>query len=164
MNIKLWIIYKEGIGFSRIIAEMLQDRLEDYIDVDVGKANMIDPAYLVEEKFDCLIIGDVISEAIPSPEIHNWLLKYKEISNNNNLVVKTVSGFYVIPSDIKSEPFWVESLQENIKAEMVHPPILNLKLNKAELVLEDGALELVKEYSTNLIEFFSEKNKINEKI
>jgi len=59
MNIKLWIIYKEGIGFSRIIAEMIQDRFEDYIDVSVGNANMIDPAFLVEEKFDCLIIGDI---------------------------------------------------------------------------------------------------------
>ena len=29
---KLWIIYKEGIGFSRIVAEMLQDRLEDYLE------------------------------------------------------------------------------------------------------------------------------------
>ena len=47
---KLWIIYKNGIGFSKIIAEMLQDRLEDYIDVSVGNAKKIDPAFLVEEK------------------------------------------------------------------------------------------------------------------
>ena len=45
---KLWIIYKEGIGFSKLIAEMLQDRLEDYIDVSVGNAKQIDPAFLVE--------------------------------------------------------------------------------------------------------------------
>ena len=30
MKVKLWIIYKENIGFSRMIAEMLQDRLEDF--------------------------------------------------------------------------------------------------------------------------------------
>ena len=146
------------------LSERVEEELEDYIDVDVGKANMIDPAYLVEEKFDCLIIGDVISEAIPSPEIHNWLLKYKEISNNNNLVVKTVSGFYVTPSDIKIKPLWIESLQENIKVEMIYLPILHLKLNREELALENGAFDIVKEYSTNLIEFFIEKNKINEKI
>jgi hypothetical protein len=40
---RLWIIYKEGIGFLRIIAEMLQDRLEDYIDVSLGIAKKIDP-------------------------------------------------------------------------------------------------------------------------
>jgi len=157
MNIKLWIIYKNGIGFSRIIAEMLQDYLEDYIDVDVGKANKIDPAFLVEEKFDCLIIGDVINKAIPSLEIQNWLLKYREISNNCNLIVKAISGFYIAPSDIKIEPFWVESLQENINAEMTFPPILSLKLNRAELALENGALELVKAYSNDFIEFFIEK-------
>ncbi|KKL06719.1 hypothetical protein LCGC14_2593230, partial [marine sediment metagenome] len=82
---KLWIIYKEGIGFSKIIAEMLQDRLEDYIDVSVGNAKKINPIFVVEEKFDYLIIGDTISDVIPSLEIQNWLLKYREISEIKNL-------------------------------------------------------------------------------
>jgi flavodoxin len=157
MKIKLWIIYKSGIGFSRIIAEMILDRLEDYIDIDVGNAKQIDPAFIVEEKFDSLIIGDVLSKEIPSSEIQNWLFKYREISNSNNLIVKTVSGFYIAPSDIKVEPFWIESLQENINAEMIYPPILNLKLNREEIALEDGALEIVKAYSNDFIEFFIKK-------
>jgi hypothetical protein len=136
---------------------MLQDRLEDYIDVSVGNAKKIDPAFLVEEKFDCLIIGDVINEAIPSSEIQNWLLKYWEISNISNLIVKAISGFYIAPSDIKIEPFWIESLQENINAETIYPPILSLKLNEAELALENGALELVKAYSNDFIDFLFEK-------
>ena len=159
---KLWIIYKEGIGFSKIIAEMLQDRLEDYIDVDVGNANKIDPAFLVEEKLDYLIIGDIISESIPSVEIQNWLLKYGEISRNNNLIFKAISGFYVAPSDIKIEPLWIESLREDINAETIHPPILRLKLNKACLALENRALDLVKEYSNDFIEFLIENKKKNE--
>ncbi|MHA2036097.1 MAG: hypothetical protein ACW98X_06660 [Promethearchaeota archaeon] len=133
---------------------MLQDRLEDYIDVNVGKAEKIDPAFLVEEKFDCLIIGDLISDVIPSLEIQNWLLKYREVSNKNNLVVEVVSGFYVAPSDCKIEPFWVENIQENINAEKVFPPILRLKLSKAKLELENGALELINTYSNDFIEFF----------
>jgi len=76
---KLWIIHKEGIVISKFIAEMLQDRLEDYIDVSVGNANKIDPTFLAEEKIDYLIIGDIISETIPSLEIQNWVLKYGEI-------------------------------------------------------------------------------------
>ena len=44
-----------------VIAEMLQDHLEDYIDVSVGNAKKIDPAFLVEERLDYLIIGDAIS-------------------------------------------------------------------------------------------------------
>ena len=150
---KLWIIYKEGIGFSKIIAEMLQDRLEDYIDVSVGNAKKIDPVLLVEEKFDYLIIGDVISKEIPSTEIQKWLLKYREISKNNRLIVKIISGFYVAFSDISVEPFWSEFLQDNVNADIIYPPILSLKLNKAELVIEDGALELVKEFANDFIEF-----------
>lgn len=37
----------------------------------------------------------VISETVPSPEIQNWVLKYGEVSKNNNLVIKALSGFYV---------------------------------------------------------------------
>ena len=165
MIIKLWIIYKNGIGFSKIIAEMLQDRLEDYIDVYVGNAKKIDPAFLVEEKLDYLIIGDIISKEIPSLEIQNWLHKYKEISNKNNLNIKAVSGFYVAPVEIKTEPFWVEFLQETIKAEIVYPPILRLKLDSADLSLENRTLELIKEYSNDFIEFFiNNKKRIKKKI
>ena len=142
---------------------MIQDHLEDYIDVSVGNANKIDPAFLVEENLDCLIIGDVLSKEIPSSEIQNWLLKYREISNSNNLIVKAVSGFYIAPSDIKIEPFWIESLQENTNAEMIYPPILSLKLNKGELALENEALDLIKEYSNDFIEFLINDKKKNKK-
>ncbi len=136
-----------------MIAEMLQDRLEDIIDVHVGNAKRIDPDFLVEERFDCLIIGDVISETIPSSEIQDWMLKYREMAKNNNIIVKNISGFYVTPSDIKTEPYWTEFLQENIRAEMIYPQILNLNLNRVELTLEDGALDLVKVYSKKFIEY-----------
>ncbi len=163
MIIKLWIIYKNGIGFSKIIAEMLQDLLEDYIDVDVGRAIKIDPAYLVEESVDFLIIGDIISNEISSLEIQNWLLKYGEFTSKTNFSVKAMSGFYIAPSDIKIKPYWVESLQENINAETIYPPILRLKLNKAGLALENRALDLVKEYSNDFIEFLINNKKKNKK-
>ncbi|MBY9003712.1 MAG: hypothetical protein KGD73_07045 [Candidatus Lokiarchaeota archaeon] len=51
---KLWIIYKEGLVISKVIAEMLQDRLEDYIDVSVGTVNKINPSIITEEKLDYL--------------------------------------------------------------------------------------------------------------
>ena len=159
---KIWIIYKEEIGFLKIIAERLQDRLEDYIDVSVGTAKKIDPSLLLEEKLDYLIIGDIISETIPSMEIQNWVRKYFEISKINNHSLKMLSGFYIAPSDVKMEPFWIDSLQENTNAEMIYPPILSLKLNKAELALENGAFELVKAYSNDFIEFFIENKKKNE--
>ena len=155
---KLWMIYKEGIGFSMIIAEMLQDRLEDYIDVSVGNAKKIDPAFLVEEKIDFLFIGDVIREEIPSLEIQNWLIKYREISKKKNLIVKAISGFYVALTNIKVEPIWIKFLQDNVRAEIVFPPLLRLELNRAELVLKNGTYDVVKDYSNEFIEFLI-KNK-----
>ena len=156
---KLWIIYKNGIGFSKIIAEMLQDRLDDYIDVDVGNANKIDPAFLVEEELNYLIIGDDINKAIPSLEIQNWLLKFVEISKKSNLIIKAISSYYVTLADIQVEPSWMEFLQENVNAEKVYPPILCLKFNLAELILDEGALELINDYSNDFIEFL-----INDKV
>ncbi len=142
---------------------MLQDRLEDYIDVSVGNAKKIDPAFLVEEKLDYLIIGDNLSEVIPSLEIQNWLLKYGEISNKSNLIIKVISGFYVTLADVLVEPSWIEFLQSNVNAEICYPPILHLKFNKAELVLENGALELVKDYTNDFIDFLINNVKNKEK-
>ena len=151
---KLWIIYKEGIGFSKIVAEMLQDRLEDFIDVSVGNAKKIDPIFVIEEKFDYLIIGDVISGASPSSEIQNWLTKYREIAKTKNITIKAVSGFYIAITDITIDPFWIESLQANINSEIVFPPIFRLKLNKEELALENDSLKKIKSYSNDFIKFF----------
>jgi len=159
--VTLWIIYKEGIGFSKLIAGMLQDRLEDYIDVSVGHAQKIDPTFLVEEKLDYLIIGDNISEAIPSLEIQNWLLRYNEISKKSNLIIKSVSGFYVTLPNISVESFWINFLQNNINAEKVFPPILHLKFNMTDLALENGALKLVKDYTQEFIEFLINDKKKN---
>ena len=146
-----------------VIAEMLQDRLEDYIDVSIGNAKKIDPSFLVEEMLDYLIIGDVLSEALPSLEIQNCLIKYREISKNNNLIVKVVLGFYVALTDITVEPFWVEFLQDNVRSEIIFPPILSLKLNKTEMALDDGALKLVKDYTNNFIEFIINNEKKKKK-
>ena len=159
LNVKLWIIYHNGISFSKLIAGMLQDRWEDYIDVDVGKAKKIDPVYLVEEKLDFLIIGDIINKEIPSLEIQNWLLKYGEISNQKKFTLKAVSGFYVVLPENKVEPFWVEFLQDNVPAEIVFPPILKLKLNLADISLERTTPGLVKKYSNDFIEFIINNKK-----
>jgi len=138
---------------------MLQDRLEDYIDVSVGTAKKIDPALLVEEKLDFLMIGDTISEDIPSLEIQNWLLKYGEISKKSNLVIKAISSYYITLADIRVKPSWIEFLQDNINAEIIYPPILRLKLNRAEFTLNNGAHEIVKDYTNDFIEFIINNKK-----
>lgn len=153
MNIKLWIIYKDGIVISKFIAEMLQDRLENYMDVSVGTASKISPLFLLEEKLDYLIIGDTISETIPSVEIQNWVLKYGEISENNNLSLKVLSGFYIAFTDIENDKLWGEFLQGNINAEIIYPPILYLRLNGLEIAQEIDVFEIVKVYSNDFIEF-----------
>jgi hypothetical protein len=132
---------------------MLQDRLEDYIDVYVGNAKLINPEFLLEERLEYLIIGDIITESIPSSEIQNWVLKYSEHSKNYNLNLKALSGFYITLTDIKDETLWVEFLQKNIYTEIIYPPILRLKLKNTDSPMQIGALEIVKKYSKNLVEF-----------
>lgn len=150
---KLWIIYKQGLGFSKLIAEMLQDRLEDYIDVAVGIAEKIDPKFLIEEKLDYLIIGDHTRKISPNLEIHKWLLKFEEITKQCNYIIKTISGFFITSVDRLIKPPWMEFFQEFIIAERIYPPILCLKFDKAELALEERALEEVKDYSDDFIDF-----------
>ena len=151
----LWIIYKGGFVFSKVIAEMLQDRLENYIDVSVGKASKIKPSFIVEKELDYLIIGDIISEIIPSVEIQNWVLKYGEISEGNNLSLEALSGFLISLNEMNTETAWFEFIQNNIIAETIYPPILRLKLDKANLASETFVHGLVKEYSNKIIEFIT---------
>ena len=159
MRMRLWIIHKKGIGFSKIIAELLQDRLEDYIDVSVGTANKINPKLILEEKFDHLIIGDIISEILPSLEIQNWVLKFGEILKTNNLEVKALSGYYITFADTKVEPLWIEFLQNIIDAEIIYPPIMSLKSKSTDLTLADEAFEKVRVYSNDLIHFLNQNKK-----
>ncbi|NHJ23760.1 MAG: hypothetical protein EAX89_04250 [Candidatus Lokiarchaeota archaeon] len=159
---KLWIIYNDGIGFSKIIAEMLQDRLEDYIDASVGNAKRLDPDFLIEEKLDYLIIGDVIKEEVPSLELQRWLLKFGEISNSRDFVLRCVSGFCVTTPNITVQPLWIKFLEENVKTEMIFPPLLHLKLNLKNLTLENGTLDLVKKYSDDIIEYYINNEKGND--
>ena len=130
---------------------MLQDRLEDYIEVDVGKADKIDPAFIIEEKPDFLIIGDVFCNEIPNLEIQSWLLKYWENTKTTKKILKAISGFYITQSKVKVEPHWVEFINDNIKAELIFPPILRLKLDEDGLSLEKQALDLIKNFCNDFI-------------
>ena len=150
---KLWIIYKNGIGFSKIIADMLQDRLEDYIDVNVGKVKNIDPSYLIEEKVDFLIVGDLICEKTPNLELQNWLINYMNISNQKNHVLQLISGYYVKLANITIEPSWIEIIQNNIRSLKKFIPILRLKLDREVLKLDGEADGLLKNYSKGIIEY-----------
>ena len=152
---KLWIIYKGGFVFSKVIAEMLQDRLENYIDVSVGKASKIEPAFIVEEELNYLIIGDIISEIIPSVEIQNWVLKYGEISEGNDLSLEAVSGFLISLNEMNHDTLWFEFIQNNIMTETIFPPILRFQLDKTNLASETYVYRLVKEYSIKIIEFIT---------
>ena len=166
---KLWIIYKEGLGFSKLIAEILQDRLEEgFIDVSVGSAKKIDPSLLVEEHLDYLIIGDIEKEYITDDEIKDWLFEFWNESKNRNQKISGISGFYVVLSESANKPLWIDFLQENLSKEKINPPILRLKLNIKELALEEETTALIKEFADKIIHFYvykngyNVKNKINE--
>ena len=87
-------------------------------------------------------------------EIQNWVLKFGEFLKNYNLYLKALSGFYITLTDIKNETLWAEFLQDHINTETVYPQVFSLKLKSAELAVENGVLEIVKDYSNDFIEFF----------
>ncbi len=67
--------------------------------------------------------------------------------------VNVLSGFYISLIDIKIEPFWAAFLQANINADKTYPPILRLNLISEELPVKIGALERVRVYSDDFVEY-----------
>jgi hypothetical protein len=158
MRIKLWIIYRNGIGFSKMVAEMLQDHFEDYIEVNVGKLSKIDPEYIIEENVDFLILGDIICEKPTILELKNWILSYINLLNLKDKKIKYISGFFVTPSDFMIKPVWIDILREYIGEKLMFPPILHLNLNREEFKLENNASDMINEYCNEFIEFILNLN------
>jgi hypothetical protein len=153
MKMNLWIIYRSGFVISKVIAEMLQDRLENYIDVSVGNASKIEPSFIIEEELHYLILGDIISENIPSMEIQNWALNYREISECNNLKIEALSGFLISVNEKNMDSLWYyKFIQNNILAKTIFPPILHFNLDNTNFASESCVHRLVKEYSIKIIE------------
>ena len=153
---KVGIIHRDNFGYSMIVANILEDYLENNFNVIVGNARKIDPALFVEEKLDALIIGDIVAEIIPSLEIKNWLVNFSRLSRINNLHIKRMSVYCIGLTDINIEPIWNEFLQKYFNLENIYPPILHLKLSRSDLTLENEAIELIKNYSIDLMKFFIE--------
>lgn len=123
--------------------------------MSVGNVNKIDPIFLVEEKVDFLIIGDVVEgQVFPSPKLQSWLSEFSEQCNNNQLIIKSISGYFVNSTEIDAEQLWINFFRENNFSLAFHPPLLQLKMKKDGLSLEKNVLKSVKDYSNEFIEFY----------
>jgi len=136
-----------------MVAEMLQDRLEDYLDVNVGKLDKIDPQNIIEENVDLLIIGDIICEKSLVSELKNWILNYINFLKQKEKQIKLISGFYVTPSDLTIKPVWIDIIRDHIGSDLIYPPVLHLNLNREKLKLENKASDIINEYCKEFIEF-----------
>jgi len=130
--------------------------------VSIGNVNKIEPAYLVEEKVDFLIIGDVIEdEKIPSPELQEWLVKFSELCKKNQLVINSISSYCVNSTEVDVKHIWNNFYRENNFSLALFPPLLQLKMEEGGLTLEKNVLKLIKDYSSDFIEFFIKNIKEN---
>ena len=127
--------------------------------MSVGNASKIDPAFLVEEKVDYLIIGDVIEgEKIPSSEIQGWICQFSKLCKNKQLVLNSISSYFVNSRDIDVKHLWIDFFRENNCSLALFPPVLHLKMEESGLTLEKDVFKSVKDYSNDFIEFFIENN------
>jgi len=142
-----------------MIAEYLQDYLDNDFDIFVGNVNKIDPNLLIEDNLDALIIGDIVGEIIPSIEIQNWLINFYKTIENYNFQIKNLSVYCIGLTDLNIESLWIEFIQKYLNINNIFPPLLHLKLSKSNLKLEDNAIELIKKYSNDLKKDLIEKKK-----
>ena len=144
---KLWILHRNEISYTKLIAEYLQDYLDNDFDVFVGNVDKIDPNFLIEDDLDFLIIGDITGEIIPSIEIQNWLVNFSKTMKNHNFQIKNLSVYCIGLTDLNIESLWIEFLQKKLNINNIFPPLLHLKLNESNLSLEGNAIELIRKYT-----------------
>ena len=148
---KLWIIYKDGFVISRIISEALQDYLENYVDVFVGKASKIDPILIAEDHLNYLIIGDIVNLSVPSLEIQNWTIKFNEMTETANTYPEFLSGFIISRKGRKYHSTWKKLITDNIKFKEFYPPILHLKMDNVNFTTESYINKKIETYSNKII-------------
>jgi hypothetical protein len=149
-SMKLWIIHKNHFGITELIAEYIQDRVVDYIDVFVGNAKLIDLYLLMKENVDYLIIGDIASDKMPSLEIRNFLLDCQKIFCNKKYTAKIFSGFFISSEQLLEQHIWEDWIKNSIKYEMIYPKFLNLKYDLEILNLSDDAIKKVEKYAKDI--------------
>lgn len=160
IKFNLWIIQKEGIGFSKIVAEAIQDYLNNYFEVSVGYFNKIEPGLLIEDRVDCLILGDIIDKnELPSPELYRWLMNFAEECKKTEFVLKSISSYYISLTNSELSSLWIKLFRKFNFYIDIFPSILQLKLEGAVLALEENTLQSVKDYSYEFIEFFKNNEK-----
>ncbi|NHJ20915.1 MAG: hypothetical protein EAX91_08240 [Candidatus Lokiarchaeota archaeon] len=123
--------------------------------MSIGNVDKIDPAFLVEEELDFLIIGDDIeNNNIPSPEIQGWLDRFSELCNKNKLVINSVSSYLVSSTEIHANNDWINFFRKYKFSLAFFPPVLQLKLKEGGFTLEKNAFKSVRDYSNKFIQFF----------
>jgi len=152
--LKLWIIHGNASGYAKIVAGMLQDYLENYFEVSVGTARKIDPALVIEEEPDALIIGDNVCSTLPSEEVRNWLVNFSRLLENKKFHIKSVSIYCINTFKENKEPIWSEFFHNHINGISIHNSILSLKLNQSNYTLEREAPELIKQFSIDFTKSF----------
>lgn len=121
----------------------------------VGNFSKIDPAFLIEEELDFLIIGeDIENGSIPSQEIQVWLFKFIELYTEKQFTIKSISRYVINSTEINVNHYWDKFIRNNKFCLTIFPPVLHLKIKKGGFSLEKNAYKLVKEYCNKFIDYF----------
>ena len=96
---KIGIIHISNFSFTMIVANLLEEFLAEYCDLMVGLISTMDPTIFTDEKVDTLIIGDIIENNLPNPELLSWLKYYSFRSKQDHHKLKIIAIYCIgVPS------------------------------------------------------------------
>lgn len=151
---RLWIIYVNSFGYSRMISEIFESYLEEDFIVSVGNAEIIQPSFVFDEKPDLLIFGELCREVTPDPKIQGWIEDFIELSNSSNFHIKKVAAYCIAVDDKNIENSWMDFFGKYFQKDQIYPKNLVLKINNLNGSLDKEVSLLIKKYVNDLIQFF----------
>ena len=149
----LWIIYRNTFGYSKMISELFESELENYFNVSMGNAELVSPSLVIDEKPDLMIFGELIRQNSQNPVI-NWIEKFSELSKSNNIFIKKVAIYYIVPDNLDISKNGVKQLAMYFPAGSFFSNPLILKINTFNGSLDNQIYSLIINYVKDLIEFF----------
>ena len=160
-KMKVWIVHDSNLGNGEILAKTLGKTFEKDMEVNIGHVKKIDPAKVVADSPDIVVVGAAVRAFMTSFTSKRWIRKLHKELKKANKTVKIGATFltHVMPNKMvagrgnRLNKFFAKS--PNVTT--VYSEFLDGKVVAPEGPFEDYVLGDVEKHAVEILKLLKEK-------